>query len=125
LETRRLLILGRDLNQLIRLCVGLQGCFPITTVVETDDIVGAAKWSASQAPRQIIVCSKGDMTETVLALREISPRVLFLVTDGTSAQEKLKAAGALVLAEGESPAVIHATLFAYEGGQIPTSNMNE
>lgn len=126
LETRRLLILGTDLRQLIPLCVGLEGCFPITTVAETDDIVGAAKWSASQARRQIIVCSKGDMAETALALREISPPVLFLVTDGTfDAREKLKATGALVLAEDDSLPIIKATLFAYLGGQVPTSNINE
>jgi len=117
---RQLLMVGRDLNQLMDLTIALRGCSHVTTIAVTDEVVARAMSSASQGPCQIIVClDESDATMDIRPLNEISPPVLLLTSESAShLYEQLKEAGCLVLAARERGFLISATLLAYEARPV-------
>ena len=117
-----LLIVGRDLNQLLNLSIALRGYSHFTTVAVTDDVAARALWSASKEACQIIVClDESDAAIEARSLAGISPSVLFLTSQSHSdLDEQLKEAACLVLTAREKTSVIAATLIAYGARPIRT-----
>jgi hypothetical protein len=112
---RHLLIIGRDLNQLVDLSIALSAHSRATTIAVTDDVAARALWSASKGPCQIIVClNEDDVAIEAGSLVGISPPVLFLTSQSHSdLAAHLRDAGCLVLSAGEKSSLIAATLIAY------------
>lgn len=117
---RQLLIVGRDLNQLMSLSIALRGYSHVLTIAVTDDTAARAVWSASKGPCQIIVCLDArDATIDVRSLVGIPPTVLFLTPESQpDLAKRLKEGACLVLAAGERSSVISATLIAYGSGAV-------
>ena len=115
MKMRHLLIVGRDINQLVDLSIALCGFFHVTTVAVTNDIAAHALWSQSSEPCQIIAClDERDAAIEVGALAGASPPVLFLIPESNSGlSQRVKEAGCLVLSSRERNHIIAATLIAY------------
>jgi hypothetical protein len=115
-----LLIVGRDLSQLVDLSIALRGFAHVATLAATDEVASRALWSASKGlgPSIIVCMDKRDAPSDLDPLLNFSPPVLFLIAEAaTELAKELEGVGCLFLSAREGKAIVWATLVAYAASQ--------
>lgn len=118
-----LLIVGRDAKQIIALSVALSGCFPVVTVVETNNLSEAAEWHASRGHYQVLACvDERDAPDAVRGLLGGPLQPVFFAPAGASLTRRFLAQeGAIVVDASESTETLLATLHAYAHAKAETA----
>ena len=122
---RDLLLVGRDLKELLPHSFDLGNHFSTTTLAVAEDVLARAAVGAREGYEAIVVfLSYWENARVLQELVETCPRLLFLTTDLDSPTcAQIEAAEGLVLSVGEPTIIILATLIAFSNrGQVATGD---
>ena len=122
---RDLLLVGRDLKELLPHSFELGNHFSTTTLAVAEDVLARAAVGAREGYEAIVVfLSCCENARGLHDLVETCPCLLFLTPDLDSPiSAQIEAAGGLVLSVGEPSIIVQATLLAFsKRGQVATGD---